>query len=118
MGFLVLNILPHFSNERFAYREREIVVLPIQLSLNKFLLIEPVRRFAFQKHRDISYVLLPPERDQEMQMFGPTIDRIEKDAFIAGVLPDVLAKPLTKLGRQYRFAIFRREDEVYPYADK
>lgn len=114
MLFLRFNIFFHACQYRFADRNGKVFLLPAKPAMNKAILIDPVRRFAFEQPHYFIEVLSRTQRYKAMNMLNPAVQCSDKDVFCTGIFANVLKYFLTDRFRKNWLAVFGSPDKMYP----
>jgi hypothetical protein len=89
MSFLISHVVSDVVNVLFADRSDEVVVLPGEFFTAQPVLVDPMRRFAFDEPHYLLERLIGAERDQTMHVIDVTVDEIEKNFLFPRVFSDV-----------------------------
>lgn len=89
MHFLIIDVCSYLFHLRFRNGDREIVVLPIKLSFEKQLFVQPMCRFALDEHHQLRDILLFPKRDEQMNVIRPAADRVQEDSFLPTIVSNM-----------------------------
>lgn len=114
MIFLRINIFSNFWQERFAYGDCKIFILPMKFTVAHLISVDPVGRFALQQPHYLIDILSGTQRNKAMEMLNPTVQCSNKDILGSGIFAYVFEDLKSDRFGEQRLAIFCRPYEMYP----
>ena len=117
MLFLRINVLSHAWQQRFAYGNCKILILPVKFASTELILIYPVRRFSFKQPHYLIQVLTGTQRHKAMNMLNPTVQCPNKNILCFRIFSNMLEDSVPDRFGKQGFAIFCCPNEMYPNAD-